>query len=150
MGGGVGKYDRVHEATNEVDASKEDGHDGDKFWDGSIHGATVRQLELANAEGLADDFFKSFGFVQKGDFHPKKKNGDVAWREGWEADGIFFGGDEGEPASGSGAGECVFDLGSHEAVVISKGALINDFGTQFDQAFEEAFRHSDSGNGTNP
>ena len=42
MGGGVGKYDRVHEATNEVDASKEDGHNGDKFWDGSIHEVSVR------------------------------------------------------------------------------------------------------------
>ena len=98
---------------------------------------------------MADDFFESFGFVQEGDFHPKKKNGDVAWREGWEADGIFFGGDEGESASGSGAGEGVFDLGSHEAVVISKGALINDFGAQFDQALEEAFWDGDSGNGAN-
>ena len=41
MGGGVGKCDRVHEATNEVDDSKEDGHDGDKFWDGSIHEVSV-------------------------------------------------------------------------------------------------------------
>jgi len=98
---------------------------------------------------LADDFFKSFGFVQEGDFHPKKKNGDVAWREGWKADGIFFGGDECEAASGAGAGEGVFNLGSHEAVVISKGALINDFGTQFDQAFEEAFWDGDSGDSSN-
>ena len=41
MGGGVGKYDRVHEAANEVDASKEDGHDGDKFRDRSIHRVSV-------------------------------------------------------------------------------------------------------------
>ena len=106
-------------------------------------------MELSDAECLANDFFEGFGFVQEGNFHPKKKNGDVAWREGWEADGIFFGGDEGESSSGSGAGEGVFDLGSYEAVVISKGALINDFGTQFDEAFEEAFRHGDSGDSSN-
>ena len=149
MGGRVGKNDRMHETTQQIDDSKEDGHDGDKFWNGSIHGGERSALELADAEGLADDFFKSFGFVQEGDFHPKKKNGDVAWREGWKADGIFFGGDECEAASGSGAGECIFDLGSHEAVVIGKGALVNNFRTQFDQALEKAFRHGDSGDGAN-
>jgi hypothetical protein len=77
---------------------------------------------------LADDFFEGFCFIQEGDFHPKKKNGDVAWRKWGKADGILFGGDKGESASGSGAGEGVFDLGSHEAVVISKGALVNNFG----------------------
>ena len=44
MGGGVGKNDRVHETAQEVDASKEDGHDGDKFWNGSVHGVSGRQL----------------------------------------------------------------------------------------------------------
>jgi hypothetical protein len=38
VGGGVGKNDRVHETSQQIDDSKEDGHDGDKFWDGSIHG----------------------------------------------------------------------------------------------------------------
>jgi hypothetical protein len=118
----------MHETTQQIDDSKEDGHDGDKFWDGSIHGVSVHQLDLANAEGLADDFFKSFSFVQEGDFHPKKQDRNVAWGERGEADRIFFGGDEGESSSGSGAGECIFDLGSHEAVVISKGALVNNFG----------------------
>ena len=77
---------------------------------------------------MADDFFESFGFVQEGDFHPKKQDGNVAWREWGKADRIFFCGDEGESASGSGAGEGIFNLGSHEAVVISKGALVNNFG----------------------
>jgi hypothetical protein len=87
------------------------------------------------------------GFIEKGDFDAKKENGNIAGWKGWEADGIFFGGDEGESASGSGTGECVFDFGSHEAVVIGEGALVNDFGAQFDQALEEAFRNSDSSDG---
>jgi hypothetical protein len=104
-------------------------------------------LLLADAEGLADDLFEGSGFIEKGDFDAKKENGNVAGWERGEADGIFFGGDEGESASGSGAGECVFNLGGHEAVVIGKGALVNNFGAQFDQAFEEAFRDGDSGEG---
>jgi hypothetical protein len=32
-------------------------------------------------------------------------------------------------------------------VVIGKGALVDDFGAQFDQALEEAFWHGDSGDG---
>jgi hypothetical protein len=64
VGGGVGKNDRVHETTQQIDASKEDGHDGDKFWDGSIHWVIVRQLELADAEGLADDLLEGLGFVE--------------------------------------------------------------------------------------
>ena len=103
---------------------------------------------LADAEGGADDLFEGLGFIEEGDFDAKKENGNVAGWEGGEADGIFFGGDEGESASGSGTGECVFNLGSHEAVVIGKGALVDDFGTQFDQALEEAFRHGDSGDGS--
>ena len=38
MSGGLSKNDRVHETAEQIDASKEDGHDGDKFRDGSIHG----------------------------------------------------------------------------------------------------------------
>ena len=136
----------MHKTTQQIDDSKEDGHDGDKFGDGSIHGVSVRQLELANAEGGADDLFEGLGFIEEGDFDAKKENGNVTGWEGWEADGIFFGGDEGESASGAGTGKCVFDLGGHEAVVIGEGALVNNFGAQFDQAFEEAFRHGDSCN----
>ena len=148
MGGGVGKNGRVHETAQQIDTSKEDGHDGNKFWDGFIHGVSVRQLELADAEGLADDLFEGLGFIEEGDFDAKKENGNIAGWEGWEAYGIFFGGDEGESASGSGTGEGVFNLGSHEAVVIGKGALVDDFGAQFDQALEEAFWNGDSGDGS--
>ncbi len=41
MSGGVGKNDRVHKTAQQIDASKEDGHDGDKFWDGAVHGVNV-------------------------------------------------------------------------------------------------------------
>jgi len=41
VGGGVGKNDRMHETTQQIDASKEDGHDGDKFRDGGLHGVTM-------------------------------------------------------------------------------------------------------------
>jgi len=44
VGGGVGKYDRVHETAQQIDASKEDGHDGDEFGNGSVHGVTMPQL----------------------------------------------------------------------------------------------------------
>jgi len=147
VSGGVGKNDRVHETTQQIDSSKEDGHDGDKFGDGSIHGVTVRQLELADAEGLADDLFEGLGFIEEGDFDAKKENWNIAGWEGWEADGIFFGGDEGESASGAGAGEGIFDFGSHEAVVIGKGALVDDFGAEADESLHKAFRHGDSGDG---
>jgi hypothetical protein len=105
-------------------------------------------LLLADAEGLADDLFEGLGFIEERDFDAKKENRNVAGWEGWEADGIFFGGDEGESASGSGTGEGVFNLGSHEAVVIGKGALVDDFGAQFDQALEEAFWNGDSSDGS--
>ena len=144
---GVGKNDCVHKTAQQIDASKEDGHDGDKFRDGSIHGVIVRQLDLADAEGLADDLFEGLGFIEEGDFDAKKENWNIAGWERGEADGIFFGGDEGESASGAGSGEGVFDLGSHEAVVIGKGALVDDFGAQFNQALEETFRNGDSCNG---
>jgi hypothetical protein len=118
----------VHETTQQINGSKEDGHNGDKFRDGSIHGVNVHQFELADAEGLADDLFEGLGFIEEGYFDAKKENGNIAGWEGWEADGIFFGGDESESASGTGAGEGVFDFGSHEAVVIGKGALVDDLG----------------------
>jgi hypothetical protein len=137
----------VHKTAQQIDASKEDGHDRDKLWDGSIHGVIVRQLDLADAEGLADDLFEGLGFIEEGDFDAKKEDWNIAGWERGEADGIFFGGDEGESASGAGSGEGVFNLGSHEAVVIGKGALVDDFGAQFDQAFEKTFRDGDSCNG---
>ena len=42
MSGGVRKNDRVHDAAQQIDASKKDGHDGDKSWDGALHGVIVR------------------------------------------------------------------------------------------------------------
>jgi hypothetical protein len=104
-------------------------------------------LELADAECGTDDLFESLRFVEKGDFDSEKKHRDIARWEWGEADGIFFGGDEGKAAAGTGAGEGVFDFGGGEAVVVGKGALVDDFGTQFDQALEEAFRNGDSCNG---
>ena len=109
---------------------------------------SVRQLELADAEGLANDLLEGLGFIKQGNFDAKKENGNVSRWEWGKSDGIFFGGDEGESASGSGTGECVFHLGSHEAVVIGKGALVDDFGAQFDQALEEALWNGDSGDGS--
>ena len=53
------------------------------------------ELLLADAEGGADDLFEGLGFIEKGDFDAKKENGNIAGWEWWEADGIFFGGDEG-------------------------------------------------------
>jgi len=44
MSGGVGKNDRVHKATQQIDDSKEGGHDGDKFWNGSVHGVIAHEL----------------------------------------------------------------------------------------------------------
>ena len=41
VSGGVGKNDRVHETAQQIDASKKDGHDGDEFRDGTIHGVIV-------------------------------------------------------------------------------------------------------------
>ena len=108
---------------------------------------TVRQLELAEAEGLADDLFEGLGFVEQGDFDAKKENGNIAGGKGGKSDGIFFGGDESKAASGSGAGKGVFHFGGGEAVVIGKGALVDDFGAEFDQPVEEAFGHGDAGDG---
>ena len=104
-------------------------------------------MELADAECGTYDLFEGLGFVEEGDFDAKKENGNITRWEGWEADGIFFGGDEGESASGSGTGEGVFDLGSHEAVVIGKGALVDDFGAEANESLHKAFRHGDSGDG---
>ena len=112
-----------------------------------MHGVCVRRLELAEAEGLADDLFEGLGFVEQGDFDAKKENGNIAGGKGGKSDGIFFGGDEGNAASGSGASEGVFHFGGGEAVVIGKGALVDDFGSEFDQSLEEAFGHSDAGDG---
>jgi hypothetical protein len=86
-------------------------------------------LVRANAEGVTDGLLESCGWVEHGNLDPKEEDGDVAWREGWKADGIFFGGDEGEAATSSGAGKGILDFRSVEAMMIGKGSLIDDFGS---------------------
>ena len=99
-------------------------------------------------DGIADGVLKAGAVVEKVDLHAKKKNGDVARGEGGEADGVLFRGDEGEAAAGAGTGEGIFHFAHGEAVVVGKGALVDDLGAQFDEAFEETFRHGDAGDGT--
>ena len=101
-----------------------------------------------DADRIADGVFEASAVIEEVNLHAEEKNGDVAWGEGREADGILLGGDEGEAAAGAGAGEGVFDLGHVEAVVIGKGALVDDLGPKFDEALKEAFGHGDAGNGT--
>ena len=102
---------------------------------------------LGEAEGGADDGFEGLGFVEQGDFDAKKEDGNIAGGKGGEADRIFFGGDEGESAAGAGAGEGVFDFRNGEAMVVGKGALVDDFGAETDQSLHEAFGHGDAGDG---
>ena len=102
---------------------------------------------LGEAEGGADDGFEGLGFVEQGDFDAEKENGNIAGGKGGEADGIFFGGDEGKAATGAGAGEGVFDFRNGEAMVVGKGALVDDFGAETDQSLHEAFGHGDAGDG---
>ena len=102
---------------------------------------------LGEAEGGADDGFEGGGFIEKGDLHAEKKHRDIARWEWGEADRIFFGGDEGKAATGAGAGEGVFDFRNGEAMVVGKGALVDDFGAETDQSLHEAFGHGDAGDG---
>ena len=104
-------------------------------------------MELADAKGLADDLLEGLGFIEEGDFDAKKENWNIAGWERGEADGIFFGGDEGESASGSGAGEGVFNFGNRKAMVVGKGTLVDDFGSETDQSLHKAFGDGNSCNG---
>ena len=103
-----------------------------------------------NADGVAHGVFEAGAVIEKVDFDAEKEDGNVAWGKRREPDGIFLGGDQGEAAAGSGAGEGVFYLGDSEAVVVGKGALVDDFGAEFDQALEKTFRYSDPGDGADP
>jgi hypothetical protein len=105
-------------------------------------------LELTDAECGTDDLFESLRFVEKGDFDSEKKHRDIARWEWGEADRIFFGGDEGESASGTGAGESVFDFGGGEAVVVGKCALVDDFGSEANESLHKAFGNGDGGDGS--
>ena len=96
---------------------------------------------------LGDAAVEDILAVEDLDFDAEEIDGDVGIFEDGEADGIFFGGDEGKAATGAGAGEGVFDFRNGEAVVMGKGALVDHFGSEFDQSLEEAFGHSDAGDG---
>ena len=86
-------------------------------------------LGWTNAESGTNGLLEGCSWVEHGNLDPKEEDGDVAWREGWKADGIFFGGDEGEAATSSGAGKGILDFRSVEAMMIGKGSLIDDFGS---------------------
>ena len=105
-------------------------------------------LELTDAECGTDDLFESLRFVEEGDFDSEKKHRDIARWEWGEADRIFFGGDEGKAAAGAGAGEGVFDFGGGEAVVVGKGALVDDFGSEANESLHKAFGNGDGGDGS--
>ena len=102
----------------------------------------------ADANGLADGVLEAGPVIEEVDLHPQEENGDVTRGEGREADGVFLGGNEGKAAAGAGTGERIFHLSHIEAVVVGKGALVDDFRSQFDQALEETFRNGDTGDGT--
>ena len=101
----------------------------------------------SDADGFADGVLEAGAVIEEVALHPQEENGDVTRGEGREADGVFLGSDEGKAAAGAGTGERVFHLGHIEAVVVGKGALVDDFRSQFDQALEETFRHGDTGDG---
>ena len=82
-----------------------------------------------NAECGTDGLLEGCGWVEHGNLDSQEEDGDVAWGEWWKADGIFFGGDEGEATTSSGAGQSIFDLRSVETMMIGKGSLVNDFGS---------------------
>jgi len=88
-----------------------------------------KRLGWTNAEGGTDGLLEGCGWVEHGNLDSKEEDGDVAWGEGGKADGIFFGGDEGEAATSSGAGQGIFDFRSVETVMIGKGSLVDDFGS---------------------
>ena len=86
-----------------------------------------KRLGRTNAESGTNGLLEGCSWVEHRNLDSKEEDGDVAWGEGWEADGIFFGGDEGEATTCSGAGQSIFDLRSVEAVMIGKGSLVDDF-----------------------
>ena len=93
-----------------------------------LNGGELDSLS-ANADGLADGVLEAGAVVEEVDLHAKKKNGDIARSEGRESDGVLFGGEEGEAAAGAGTSQGIFHFAHGEAVVVGKGALVNDLGT---------------------
>ena len=88
-----------------------------------------KRLGWTNAESGADGLLEGCGWVEHGNLDSKEKDGNVAWGEWRKADGILFGGNEGEAATSSGAGQSIFDLRSVEAMMIGEGSLVDDLGS---------------------
>jgi hypothetical protein len=86
-------------------------------------------LGWTNAESGTDGLLEGCSWVEHGNLDSKEEDGDITGREGGEADGILFGGNEGEAATSSGAGKGIFDFRSVEAMMIGKGSLVDDFGS---------------------
>ncbi len=103
-----------------------------------------------DADRIADGVFEAGTVIEEVDFDAEKEDRNVSWGERREADRVFLGGDQGEAAAGPGAGEGVFHLGDSEAVVIGKGALVDDFGAEFDQTLQKTFRHGNPSDGADP
>jgi hypothetical protein len=82
-----------------------------------------------NPDGVADGVLEASAVVEEVDLHSQKENGDIARSEGRESDGVLFGGEEGEAAAGAGTSQGIFHFAHGEAVVVGKGALVNDLGT---------------------
>jgi hypothetical protein len=100
-----------------------------------------KRLAWTNPEGGTDGLLEGCGWVEHGNLDSQEEDGDVAWWEWRKADGIFFGGNEGEAATSSGAGQSIFDLRSVEAMMIGEGSLVDDFSSEFDKAGKETFGH---------
>ena len=100
--------------------------------------------------GIADGVFEAGTVIEEVDFHTEEKNGDIPGGEGGKTDGVFLRGDQGEAAASAGAGKGIFHLSDGEAVVVGKGALVNDFGTEFDEALQKTFRHGNTSDGADP
>jgi len=100
--------------------------------------------------GIADGVFEAGTVIEEVDFHTEEKNGDIPGGEGGKTDGVFLRGDQGEAAASAGAGKGIFHLSDGETVVVGKGALVNDFGTEFDETLQKTFRHGNTSDGADP
>ena len=83
----------------------------------------------ADANGLADGVLETGTVIEEVDFDAEKEDGNVPRGKRREADGVFFRGDQGEAAAGAGTGQGIFHFPHGEAVVVGKGALVDDLGT---------------------
>ena len=88
-----------------------------------------KRLGWTNAESGTDCLLEGCSWVEHGNLDSKEEDRDITWREGGKADGILFGGNEGEAAPSSGAGKGIFNFRSVEAMMIGKRSLIDDLGS---------------------